>query len=215
MSIIFNKVSKSFGDKVVLSDFTLTLPDSGIVAFMGASGYGKTTLLRLLSGLIEPDSGQIISHFKRLSYVFQEDRLLGGVTALGNILAVLDTKDETLAMQWLERMNLSDSADLLPGELSGGMRRRLAIARAMAFGGDFMLLDEPFAGLDDITRRRIYPYIFASDQPRLTVLVTHDRQEAEYLANRLIVMKGAPLTIIEDLEIVKPPSDDGISPSSY
>jgi len=187
---------------VVLHDFTLELPDSGIVAFMGPSGYGKTTLLRLLAGLIEPDSGQVIADYKRLSYVFQEDRLLDGVTALGNILAVLDTKDEAFAMKWLENMGLEDSANLLPRELSGGMRRRLAIARAMAFGGDFILLDEPFAGLDDVTRERIYPHIFETTIPRLTILVTHDRHEAEQIADRLIIMRGSPLTIAHDSIII-------------
>ena len=199
MAIRFENVSKAFGENVVLHDFSIKLPDSGIVAFMGPSGYGKTTLLRLLSNLETPDSGQIVTEYKRLSYVFQEDRLLGGVSALGNINAVLDSRDDKLALMWLERMGLSDSSNLLPSEMSGGMRRRLAIARAMAFGGDFMLLDEPFAGLDEVTREHIYPYIFdKNDKSRLTVLVTHDRHEAEHIADRLIAMQGPPLTVIED-----------------
>lgn len=199
MGIRFENVSKSFGDNVVLRDFSLTLPDSGVIAFMGPSGYGKTTLLRLLSALETPDSGKIIAKYDRLTMVFQEDRLLAGVTALGNILAVLDKNNEQVAFQWLERMGLIDSANLLPGELSGGMRRRLSIARAMAFGGDFVLLDEPFAGLDDVTRERIYPFLFGNDgKSRLTILVTHDRQEAEKVSDRLIVMKGPILTIAED-----------------
>ena len=204
MGIKFENVSKSFGDNVVLHDFSLTLPDSGVVSFMGPSGYGKTTLLRLLSGLEVPDSGQIIADYNRLTMVFQEDRLLSGVTALGNILAVLDEKNEKLAMQWLDDMGLGDSADLLPSELSGGMRRRLSIARAMAFGGDFVLLDEPFAGLDDVTRERIYPFLFDGDnRSRLTILVTHDRAEAEAVSDRLIVMNGPILTVVEDKIIIR------------
>ena len=200
LGIRFENVSKAFGDNIVLRDFSIELPDSGIVTFMGPSGYGKTTLLRLLSGLEEPDSGKITAEYTRLSLVFQEDRLLGGVTALGNITAVLDTKDEALAFMWLERMGLADSAQLLPNEMSGGMRRRLAIARAMAYGGDFMLLDEPFAGLDDVTRENIYPYIFDKEnKTRLTIVVTHDRHEAGRISDRLIVMNGSPLTIIEDI----------------
>jgi len=202
LKIRFENVSKAFGDNVILKDFSLELPDSGIVALMGPSGYGKTTLLRLLSGLTEPDSGKIVAEYKRLSMVFQEDRLLGGVTALGNLLAVMDVKDERLALTWLKRMGLEDSVNLLPQELSGGMRRRLAIARAMVFGGDFMLLDEPFAGLDDVTRERIYPFIFGSsdkpDSSRLTVLVTHDQSEAQHVADRLIVISGSPLAIAKD-----------------
>ena len=204
MGIKFENVSKSFGDNVVLRDFSLTLPDSGVVSFMGPSGYGKTTLLRLLSGLEVPDSGQIIADYNRLTMVFQGDRLLSGVTALGNILAVLDEKNEKLAFRWLDDMGLGDSANLLPSELSGGMRRRLSIARAMAFGGDFVLLDEPFAGLDDVTRERIYPFLFGGgNSSRLTILVTHDRLEAETVSDRLIVMSGSPLSIMEDKFIAR------------
>jgi len=202
LGIKFENVSKSFGDHAVLQNFSLELPDSGIVSLMGPSGFGKTTLLRLLSGLEKPDCGRVVVEFKRLSYVFQEDRLLGGVTALGNVLAVLESNQEPLAMEWLSRMELKDSSHLLPQELSGGMRRRLAIARAMAHGGDFILLDEPFAGLDDATRERIYPYIFdKGNTVRLTILVTHDRQEAERLADRLIVLKGPVLTVSEDITL--------------
>jgi len=204
LAIEFENVSKSFGDNIVLQDFSLTLPDSGVVTIMGPSGYGKTTLLRLLAGLETPDSGQIVAQYNRLTMVFQENRLLSGVTALGNILSVLDEKNETLAMQWLEHMGLADSADLLPIELSGGMRRRLSIARAMAFGGDFVLLDEPFAGLDDTTRLRIYPFLFGDESlSRLTILVTHDRQEAEAVSDRLIVMEGPILKIREDTILSK------------
>ena len=189
MSIEFEHVYKSFGDKTVIEDFSLKLPDSGTVAFTGASGCGKTTLLRLLAGLETPDSGTISAQFRRLAMVFQEDRLLGGVSALGNVSAVLGRGKKQLAHEWLERMGLGDDFHLLPGEMSGGMRRRLAIARAMAYGGDLILLDEPFAGLDDATREQIYPHVFnSSDAHRLTILVTHDRQEAERFAESIIVL---------------------------
>jgi len=199
MNIKFERVSKAFGDKIVLHDFTLHLPARGIVALMGPSGHGKTTLLRLLAGLEKPDSGEIVAEYKRLSLVFQEDRLLGGVTAKGNILAVLNRDQDNLAQAWLDRMGLGGEGHLLPEEMSGGMRRRLAIARAMAYGGDLMLLDEPFAGLDEATRARIYPHIFHGNPERLTILVTHDKQEAERLADRLIVLEGMPLRIVGDI----------------
>ncbi|MCL2843610.1 MAG: ATP-binding cassette domain-containing protein [Oscillospiraceae bacterium] len=196
----FEHLSKSFDGKIVLDDFCLTLPTSGIVVLMGPSGCGKTTLMRLLAGLETLDSGRIVCEKQRLSMVFQEDRLLGGVTALGNILAVLGRHDEALAMAWLTRMGIEDACHLLPIELSGGMRRRLSIARAMAYEGDLMLLDEPFAGLDDTTREQIYPHLFDEKYTdRLTILITHDRGEAERFANRLIVLNGPPLTVVEDI----------------
>jgi len=198
MKVKFEHVDKAFGDKIILRDFTLTLPKSGIVALMGPSGQGKTTILRLIAGLAKPDSGKVTAEYERLTVVFQEDRLLDGVTARGNILAVLDRKQEALAQTWLDRMGLGGEEDILPAEMSGGMRRRLAIARAMAYGGDLVLLDEPFAGLDEVTRTQIYPHIFQREPNRLTVLVTHDRQEAERLADRVIVLEGSPLQIVAD-----------------
>jgi len=200
LSISFEHVGKAFGDKEILKDFSLTLPAHGSVAFMGPSGFGKTTLLRLIAGIIQPDSGSIQTSYRQLTVVFQEDLLLSGLTALGNILAVLDRSQKALAMEWLERMHLLDAKDLFPREMSGGMRRRLALARAMAYGGDLVLLDEPFAGLDDHTREQIYPYIFPhNDTSKLTILVTHDRQEAMRLADRVIVMDGIPLRVSEDV----------------
>ena len=199
MNIRFEHVDKAFSDKIVLRDFTLALPQRGTVALMGPSGYGKTTLLRLLAGLEKPDSGKVVAEYERLSVVFQEDRLLGGVTAKGNVLAVLNRDQESLAQTWLDRMGLGSEGHLFPGEMSGGMRRRLAIARAMAYGGDLMLLDEPFAGLDVATRERIYPHIFQENPERLTILVTHDKQEAERLADRLVVLEGMPLRIAADI----------------
>jgi len=194
LSIILENVTKSFGGKAVFRDFSLDISGSGTVALIGPSGCGKTTLIRMLAGLEEPDSGRISAQYSRLSVVFQEDRLLGGVSAFGNVQAVLGRKNKQLALDWLEKMGLRNDSHLLPAEMSGGMRRRLAIARAMAYGGDFILLDEPFAGLDDATRERIYPYIFNGENTAgLIILVTHDRQEAEHLAKRVIVMEGPPL----------------------
>ncbi|MCL2588211.1 MAG: ATP-binding cassette domain-containing protein [Oscillospiraceae bacterium] len=189
---------KSFEGLVVLDRFSLTLPARGVVALMGPSGSGKTTLVHILAGLEPADSGQIVSDKQKLSMVFQEDRLLDGVSARGNILAVLERgrESEALANTWLARMGLEAAGHLLPRELSGGMRRRLALARAMAYGGDLMILDEPFAGLDEATRAEIYPYLFDRQEhpDRLTILVTHDREEAERLADQLIVMTGPPLS---------------------
>lgn len=194
--------NKCFGDKVVLKDFSLELPSRGVVAFMAPSGSGKTTLTRIICGLEAADGNCFACPKKQISVVFQEDRLLPGVTVLGNVMAVLEKgeENEKLALSWLDKMGIKSSAHLLPGQLSGGMRRRLSIARAMAYGGDLMILDEPFAGLDDLTRKSIYPHIFDDKKnDRLIIMVTHDRHEAEALADRLIVMDGPPLTVVEDV----------------
>jgi len=196
VGIKLENISKSFGEKIVIRDFSIELPDSGVIAMMGPSGCGKTTLFRILAGLDKPDSGRIISsNHKRLSAVFQEDRMLGGVTALGNLIAVIGRDRLDIAKSWLEYMGLADSAHLLPREMSGGMRRRLAIARAMAYGGDLLLLDEPFAGLDADTRENIYPYIFSKNKSCLTIMITHDLDEARKLADQVVIMDGIPLSI--------------------
>lgn len=176
MPIQAEKLTKKYADKTVLKDLTLTFPERGIVCLLGASGIGKTTVLRLFAGLEKPDSGSIAGlENKKISMVFQNDRLLPGFTALENIAAV--TSSET-AMLWLERMELGDAAGKKPAELSGGMCRRVALARALAFGGDVLLLDEPFKGLDKELKKHIIPYIKEFSENALVIFVTHDDQEA-------------------------------------
>ncbi|MDR3344057.1 MAG: ATP-binding cassette domain-containing protein [Oscillospiraceae bacterium] len=139
-------IKKSFGEQQVLRGVSAVLPEKGPVALRGGSGSGKTTLLRILAGLESADSGEILGlDGKRVSYVFQEDRLLPRATALENAGIACE---KSTARQWLERFGLGDSLNKKPDTMSGGMRRRVALARAFAFGGDVLLLDEPFNGLD-------------------------------------------------------------------
>jgi len=144
--IELREITKSFGKQEVLRSVSMFLPGAGIVALRGGSGSGKTTLLRILAGLECADSGEITGlDGKRVSYVFQEDRLLPYASAMENAAIACD-KD--IARLWLERLGLRGALNKKPAELSGGMRRRVAIARAFAFGSDILLLDEPFTGLD-------------------------------------------------------------------
>ena len=173
-------ISFAYGDEPVLKNVSLSLTRGRHIAVMGESGRGKTTLMRLLLGFIEPTEGVIErGQYERPAAVFQESRLLPWYTALKNVeLAAAPGKN---AMELLEDMELGESADKLPKELSGGMQRRAAIARALAFGGDLLLLDEPFSGLDPELKERIAGKILkhAGDSPIL--LITHDEKEAELL----------------------------------
>ncbi len=197
MSIEISGVSKSFGSKLVLNNCSITLPDSGTIALMGPSGCGKTTLLRILAGLETPDTGSIACPpSQRLSMVFQEDRLLEVLTARENILAVLPPERHTVADRWLADLGLADAANQYPSQMSGGMRRRLAIARAMAYDGTLLVLDEPFQGLDDATKATVMRHVFAPAPHRLTIWVTHDKTEVAQTDAQLLLLDGPPLRLI-------------------
>lgn len=194
-------VSKSYGEKRVLENFSLRFPENGVVAMLGKSGCGKTTMLRLIAGLEAPDSGEIVFPEKRVvSMVFQEDRLLDALDVRGNILAVTGKNSETLriADECLERCGLLGVANARISSLAGGMKRRVAIARAIAFGGDILLLDEPFKGLDDETKRQVCEFVFENSRDRLTLMVTHDKDEAAKYAQTILHFAGTPLNLIGD-----------------
>ena len=188
------EATKRYGARVVLSHFTLELPVSGGVCLFGPSGCGKTTALRLLCGLETPDAGSVRGmEGLRIACQFQEDRLLPWYTVRRNLtLACPDALPlrlrEAEADAWLARVGLADAGDKLPFELSGGMRRRASLARALMFGGDVLVMDEPLKELDDALRRRMLRLIAENMEGRTTVLVTHSLEEAERLGLAVIRM---------------------------
>lgn len=200
MALSLESLSKHYGDKSVLRDFSFNFPSQGVVAVMGPSGCGKTTLLRLIAGLEQPDSGEVhLPKDTKLSMVFQEDRLLDTLTARENILVVMaghTPQNRARADYCLDRCGLLPEADRYPGQLSGGMRRRVALARAVAYGGNLLLLDEPFKGLDRALKQQVMDFVLeGGDHAALTLLVTHDREEAER-ADHVLQLVGPPLKII-------------------
>lgn len=180
-------LSKKFGENEVITDFSMECPDVGVMAIMGTSGAGKTTLLNIISGLEKSDSGTIESNFKKISYKFQDPRLLDWLTAAENILSVTD--DPQSSDYWLNAVELSDSADKYPHELSGGMQQRVALARALAYGGDLLLLDEPFSAVDIDTKRVLINAIKEYSENHAVILVTHDISEAKDLNADIITIK--------------------------
>jgi len=186
-------VSVSFAEKKVLDGFSLKLPERGIIALTGPSGCGKTTLARVLCGLQKPDSGKVEGLEKgSVSVMFQEDRLLPWRSALENLKLVTDEVD---ALHWLERMGLAAEAQAMPQTLSGGMRRRVALARALAFEGALLILDEPFKGLDPELKQGLYPIIREQAQRRTVLLISHDPEEVQALADQQLMLDGPPLRI--------------------
>lgn len=179
---------KSFDGKVVLGHVSLTLESGGTACLMAPSGRGKTTLLRCIAGLETPDSGQITDLPERIAYVFQEDRLCDGFSAVDNIRLVTGKAlGEGEIRRHLEELGLAGSLDQPVRELSGGMRRRVVISRAVCFGAGLLLLDEPFKGLDDEARQQTADYILRHRGAAAILCVTHDREDAAALGGADIV----------------------------
>ena len=183
----------SYGKKTVFENFSMELADGEILAVMGPSGCGKTTLLRLLAGLERPNEPDAIrSAHKKLSYVFQEPRLFPWMTIRANLRTVLPdgTAQAGEIDELLKRLGLEGTAELYPDELSGGMKSRVALARAMLHGGDLYLLDEPFAALDETLRQSLTPLLREHIKQRgaSAILVTHQESDAIAIADRILYL---------------------------
>ena len=183
MDVILHEVCKSFGENRVLDHLSWAFPGGQISCVQGPSGCGKTTLLRLIAGLEAPDSGEIRgAEGKKISAVFQENRLLENLTAEKNILLTARPGfTRTDARKLLDELGLSDAAQRRTCELSGGMQRRVAVARALAADYELLLLDEPLTGLDDDARLRVLRRIQADLKGRTAVWITHDPDAAALL----------------------------------
>ncbi|MBE6790724.1 MAG: ABC transporter ATP-binding protein [Clostridia bacterium] len=187
--IEIKNISKSFDGKQILDNVSFSVKKGECVAIMGRSGVGKTTLLRIIAGLEVPDGGEIIfSENARKTFVFQENRLLENKSVTENILAV--APDRKRAEYFLERCGLSDSKDKKAGTLSGGMKRRLSIARALSFGGDVYFLDEPLRELDEDTLNDIACLIKEEITGKTAILITHDEDSAKMLSDRIVYIEN-------------------------
>lgn len=179
-----NKLSFSFDSNVIFKDFTCEFKRGERVCISAPSGKGKTTLLRIIASLQKGYSGDVLfDKDAKISMVFQEDLLLPWYTALENVTAV---SDEESAKKWLIRFGLEDALQKYPDELSGGMKRRVALCRAVCHGGDILILDEAFKGLDTELKNSIIEYIKEEYKNRLIIFTSHDKEETESLATRVI-----------------------------
>ena len=180
-------ICKAFGEKQVLRDLNLTLPEGSVTALMGPSGCGKTTLLRILMGLEAADSGELIGMENiRISAVFQEDRLLTRLTAEGNLRFVAATEAQLREIPaLLQEMGLENETEPA-ATFSGGMKRRLAIARALLAEYDLLVLDEPFRGLDEDTKRQVMATVQRRSAGKTVLFVTHDEEEARSMAEHMV-----------------------------
>ena len=178
--IVIEGLWKSFGEKMVLHDFSAVLPAGATTGLMAPSGAGKTTLLRILMGLERPDRGTISGlECLRLSAVFQEDRLCENLNPVSNLRLVTPSLRREQAEEALRTVGLSDCMEQPARELSGGMRRRVAILRALLAEYDLLFLDEPFKGLDRETKEVVMADTRRRCDGRTVLFVTHDPTELE------------------------------------
>ena len=189
MAIELRNIYKSFGDKTVFRNFNLILPNKQINIIMGPSGSGKTTLVNMLCGLLLPDYGKISSSpGHTISVVFQEDRLLEHLSGLKNILYVSKNPkiDEGLAWDLLNEAGLAEDAYRRAGNYSGGMKRRLALCRALAADYSLLILDEPFKGLDTELKPKIMNMVKRRNTKKTVLIITHDASEAEFFGTESV-----------------------------
>lgn len=196
-ALIIDQVSFGYGQRQIFDKLNLHLADHEVLAIVGVSGCGKSTLLRLAAKLLKPQSGSVATGSK-LGYVFQSPELLPWRSALDNVALPLELAGESrnharkTALATLNEIGLRDAASLKPHQLSGGMQMRTSLARALVIKPDLLLLDEPFAALDELTRRKLLGdlsnLLARSNTPAL--IVSHSLSEAAYLADRILVLSA-------------------------
>lgn len=211
-------MSKSFGDLAALDPVSLAIGDGEVVTLLGPSGCGKTTLLRLIAGLERPTSGSIVveggspdeaRRRKRIGFVPQSPALLPWRTVEGNARLLLDINRSASPRgagsvdDLLAEVGLADFSDAYPHELSGGMQQRVGLVRAFALDAPILLMDEPFAALDEMTREDMRHLLIRLCEPLATtvVFVTHSIPEAAFLSDRVAVMSYRPGSITRIVDV--------------
>jgi NitT/TauT family transport system ATP-binding protein len=218
VGVTIDHVSRRFGRVTAVEDVSLRIEPGAFVALIGPSGCGKTTLLRMIGGLDRPDGGQIDAGRVTASVCFQEPRLLPWRTALENVALPLELSgkpDREAARLALERVHLADAADRRPHQLSGGMRMRVALARALVTRPRLVLLDEPFSSLDEVTRQELGEELHElwREDRFTTVLVTHSISEAVFLATSCAVFSPRPARLLHVESIDLPRHDSEVRTS--
>ena len=184
------EISKSFDGRKVLRNVNAIFPAGSITCLLGPSGYGKTTLLRIVAGLEKPDTGSVEGVPEEIGFVFQEDRLCEDFSAISNVRLVTGRsmpKEEII--RHLTEIGLGDSLDRPVHEYSGGMKRRVAIVRAVCYPAQLLILDEPFKGLDEKLRLEVIDYIRKYTGGKTVICVTHDPDDAERFGGKNMEME--------------------------
>ncbi len=219
-ALVLEGVDFAYDRQTILAGIDITIPAGQFVTLLGASGSGKSTLLRLVAGLQSPARGQLRWAGQRVTgpgldrgVVFQDYALFPWMSVVDNIAVAIGkaapqkTKQQraALARDYLRKVGLDNAIGKYPFELSGGMRQRAAIARAIALGSPLLLMDEPFGALDPVNRARLQDLVLeiweAATPKKTIVFVTHDVDEALYLGDRVVILGSTPGRVIADLPI--------------
>ena len=214
-------LSYSFGDNHILKDINIYVKENEMVAIVGSSGVGKSTLFNLIAGVLKKQSGEITidgsdDYIGKVAYMLQKDLLLEHKTIINNIILplIIAKIDKKAALEEgrkiLKQFNLEKYADKYPKQLSGGMRQRVALIRTYMFKRNIFLLDEAFSALDAITKKELHKwYLNLKKEFNLTtLLITHDIEEAIFLSDRIYILANKPGEIIKEIKIEINPNED-------
>ena len=198
-------IKKSFGSLKVLDGLDMTIEQEKTTVILGPSGSGKTTLLNIISGLDKDFRGEIKDKFIKLSYVFQEDRLLEWRNARENIEFVLDDKEKykEIVDSILDILELKDRQNYSISQLSGGQKQRVAIARAFCYPSDMVIMDEPFKSLDPGLKIRVITDFnkLILKEKKTVLFVTHDVKEAVLIADTIYIFSTIPARVVKKIEL--------------
>lgn len=214
-------LSYSFGDNHILKDINIYVKENEMVAIVGSSGVGKSTLFNLIAGVLKKQSGEITidgsdDYIGKVAYMLQKDLLFEHKTIINNVILplIIAKIDKKVALEEgrkiLKQFNLEKYVDKYPKQLSGGMRQRVALIRTYMFKRNIFLLDEAFSALDAITKKELHKwYLNLKKEFNLTtLLITHDIEEAIFLSNRIYILANKPGEIIKEIKIEIDPNDD-------
>ena len=214
-------LSYSFGDNHILKDINIYVKENEMVAIVGSSGVGKTTLFNLIAGVLKKQSGEITidgsdDYIGKVAYMLQKDLLFEHKTIINNVILplIIAKIDKKVALEEgrkiLKQFNLEKYADKYPKQLSGGMRQRVALIRTYMFKRNIFLLDEAFSALDAITKKELHKwYLNLKKEFNLTtLLITHDIEEAIFLSDRIYILANKPGEIIKEIKIEINPNED-------
>ena len=210
------KISKNYGEVEALKDLSLEFPKGELTSLLGPSGCGKTTLLKIIAGLLEPTSGEVEIGGRAVSgpgpdraFVFQDFALLPWATVLRNVAFGLELRGmpkserEAIAETYIRNVGLAGFENSYPHELSGGMRQRVGLARALSVDADVLLMDEPFSAVDEQTRRKFQEDLLelVKEQNKTFIFVTHSIEEAVYVSDQIAILLPRPSRV---MEIIRP-----------